>query len=86
MLFFAVLSLVFAPSDFSGRNAMAVVSLDLISDNGDGNRACPGDFDNNGIVEFADFLSFVAVFNTSSGDANFNALMSVWPEPCIKFT
>ncbi len=85
LLFLAVLLLVFAPSDFSGRNAMAVVSLDLISENGDGSRACQADFDNNGIVEFADFLSFVAVFNTSSGDANFNALMDIDGNDAIGF-
>ena len=85
LLLFAVLLLVFSASDFAGPNARAAVSLDLISDNGDGNRACQADFDNNGIVEFADFLSFVAVFNTSSGDANFNALMDIDGNDAIGF-
>lgn len=85
LLLLAVLLLVFAASDFAGPNAMAVVSLDLISDGGDGNRARQGDFDNNGIVEFADFLSFVAVFNASSGDANYNALMDMDGNDVIDF-
>ena len=38
---------------------------------------CPGDFDNNGMVNIADFLSFSGVFGTSSGDANYNALMDM---------
>lgn len=85
LLLLAVLLLVFSASDFAGPNARAVVSLDLISENGDGNRACQADFDNNGIVEFADFLSFVAAFNTSSGDANFNALMDMDGNDVIDF-
>ncbi|MDE3258186.1 MAG: Ig-like domain-containing protein [Gemmatimonadota bacterium] len=85
LLFLAVLLLVFSASDFSGRNARAVVSLDLTPDDVVGNRACPGDFDNNGIVEFADFLSFVAVFNASSGDANYNALMDMDGNDVIDF-
>lgn len=35
---------------------------------------CPGDFDDNGIVNMADFLFFVAAFNTRSGDAKYNVL------------
>ncbi len=85
LLLLAVLLHVFSASDFAGPNARAVVSHDLISDGGDGNRACQADFDNNGIVEFADFLSFVAVFNTSSGDANFNALMDIDGDDAIGF-
>ena len=85
LLLLAVLLLVFAESAFAGPNAGAVVSLDLIPDGGDGNRACPGDFDNNGIVEFADFLSFVAVYGTSSGDANYNALMDMDGNGVIDF-
>ena len=38
---------------------------------------CPGDFDNNGIVGVSDFLLFVGVFGTSSGDANYSALMDM---------
>ena len=85
LLLLAVLLLVFAESAFAGPNAGAVVSLDLIPDGGDGNRACPGDFDNNGIVEFEDFLSFVAVYGTSSGDANYNALMDMDGNGVIDF-
>ena len=38
---------------------------------------CPGDFDDNGMVNIADFLLFVGVFGTSSGDANYSALMDM---------
>ena len=38
---------------------------------------CPGDFDDNGMVNIADFLLFVDVFGTSSGNANYNALMDL---------
>lgn len=38
---------------------------------------CPGDFDDNGMVNIADFLLFTGVFGTSSGDANYNALMDM---------
>ena len=38
---------------------------------------CPGDFDDNGMVNIADFLLFASVFGTSSGDANYNALMDM---------
>ena len=34
----------------------------------------PGDFDGDGIVNMADFLFFVAAFNTRSGDAKYNVL------------
>ena len=78
----AVLLLVFAESAFAGPNAGAVVSLDLVPD---GNRACPGDFDNNGIVEFADFLFFVVAFGASSGDANYDALMDMDGNGAIDF-
>ncbi len=38
---------------------------------------CPGDFDDNGMINVADFLLFVAVFGTSSGDATYNAVMDM---------
>ena len=38
---------------------------------------CPGDFDKNGMINIPDFLLFVKVFGTSSGDATFNALMDM---------
>ena len=38
---------------------------------------CPGDFDDNGMVNIADFLLFTGVFGTSSGDANYNARMDM---------
>ena len=38
---------------------------------------CPGDFDDNGMINVADFLLFVAVFGTSSGDATYNAVMDI---------
>jgi len=38
---------------------------------------CPGDFDDNGIVNMADFLLFGEVFGTRSGDAAYNALMDM---------
>lgn len=37
----------------------------------------PGDFDSNGIVNMADFLFFVAAFNTRSGDAKYNVLADI---------
>ncbi len=41
------------------------------------NALCPGDFDNNGVVDVSDFLLFIGVFGTSSGDATYNALMDM---------
>ena len=38
---------------------------------------CPGDFDDNGMVNIADFLLFTDVFGTSSSDDNYNALMDM---------
>ena len=38
---------------------------------------CPGDFDNDRMVNIADFLAFVAVFGARSGSANYNALMDL---------
>lgn len=37
----------------------------------------PGDFDSNGIVNMADFLFFVAAFNTRSGDAKYDVLADI---------
>ena len=39
--------------------------------------ACPGDFDGNGRVDIADFLSFENVYGSSSSDANYNAQMDL---------
>ena len=85
LLLFAVLLLVFAASAAVGPNARTVVSHDLTPDDGVGNRACPGDFDNNGMVDFADFLSLAVVFGASSGDANYNALMDLDDNGVINF-
>ena len=38
---------------------------------------CPGDFDDNGMVNMADFMLFGDVFGTQSGDATYNALMDM---------
>ena len=38
---------------------------------------CPGDFDDNGMINVPDFLLFVGVFGTSAGDANYNARMDM---------
>ena len=38
---------------------------------------CPGDFDDNGIVNMADFMLFGSVFGTRSSDAGYNALMDM---------
>ena len=38
---------------------------------------CPGDFDGNGRVDIADFLSFVDVYGSSSSDATYNAQMDL---------
>lgn len=37
--------------------------------------ACPGDFDNSGAVDIADFLALVNVFGKSSSDAGFDMRM-----------
>ena len=37
----------------------------------------PGDFDENGNVDFFDFLMFVDGFNTAEGDPNFEALFDL---------
>ena len=38
---------------------------------------CPGDFDNNRQVDFADFLAFAVVFGGQQGDAGYNAAMDL---------
>ena len=38
---------------------------------------CPGDFDDNGMVNMADFVLFGIVFGTRSSDAGYNALMDM---------
>ena len=38
---------------------------------------CPGDFDDSGEVNTSDFLLFIDVFGTLSGDANYNARMDI---------
>ncbi len=38
---------------------------------------CPGDFDDNGLVNMADFVLFGGVFGTRSSDAGYNALMDM---------
>ena len=38
---------------------------------------CLGDFDDNGMVGFADFVLFVSVFDTYTGDASYNGLMDM---------
>ena len=85
LLLLAVLLLVFAASAFHSPNARGVVPLDLTPDDVVGNRACPGDFDNNGAVDFADFISLGVVFGASSGDANYNALMDLDGNGVINF-
>ena len=39
--------------------------------------ACPGDFNGDNKIDISDFLLFVEVFGTSTGDANYNALMDM---------
>ena len=39
--------------------------------------ACPGDFDNSGSVDLADFLVFAGAFGTGSSDANYDARMDL---------
>ena len=39
--------------------------------------SCPGDFDGNGRVDFADFLAFTGAFGARSGDAKYNAVMDM---------
>ena len=56
-------------------NANDVVSPDLFANLQA--STCPGDFDNNGMVNIADFLLLVDVFGKSSGDVNYNALMDM---------
>ena len=41
------------------------------------NALCPGDFDNNGVVNVADFLLFANAFGKRSSDAGYNALMDM---------
>lgn len=38
---------------------------------------CLGDFDDNGMVDFADFVLFVSVFDTYTGDASYNGFMDM---------
>lgn len=38
---------------------------------------CPGDFDNNRQVDFADFLAFAVIFGARQGEAGFNATMDL---------
>ena len=47
---------------------------------------CRGDFDDNGQVDFTDFLTFVAVFGKQSGDADYNALMDMDDSGVVDFS
>ena len=47
--------------------------------------ACPGDFNGDGKINFQDYLLFVGVYDTSSGDANYNALMDLDGNGKIEF-
>lgn len=38
---------------------------------------CPGDFDDNLKIDFADFVAFAGGFGARSGDADYNALMDL---------
>lgn len=47
--------------------------------------ACPGDFDGNLRVNFADFVPFAGVFGAGSGDADYNALMDLDDSGSVDF-
>ena len=47
--------------------------------------ACPGDFNGDGKINFSDYLLFVDVFETSKGDANYNAMMDLDGNGKIEF-
>ena len=55
----------------------AVISFDL--------AACPGDVDNSGRVDFADFLLFVAAFGASAGAPEYDARMDLSSDSVIDF-
>ncbi len=62
----------------SGRDVDQLdVSNAVISFTATSASMCPGDFDGNGSVDIADFLSFVDVYGSSSSDANYNAQMDL---------
>lgn len=48
-------------------------------------KRIPGDFDNNQVVDFADFLLFVRAFGSVQGDAAFNERMDLVPDGMINF-
>ena len=47
---------------------------------------CPGDFDGNSKVNFADFLAFVAGFGARSGDAEYDARLDMDGSGDVNFT
>ena len=59
-------------AELDGRQAIDVSNAVLTF-----TQVCPGDFDNNGMINIPDFLLFVDVFGTSTGDATYNALMDM---------
>ena len=48
-------------------------------------KRIPGDFDNNQVVDFADFLLFTNAFGSVRGDAAFNERMDLMPDGMINF-
>jgi len=70
LLLMIALTLLFFKSQVSAQDvSQAVFSFTYAQ--------CPGDFDGDGIVNIADFLLFLGGFGTSSGDANYNAVMDM---------
>ena len=60
----------------SGRDVDQLdVSNAMISFTAPSASTCPGDFDGNGRVDIADFLSFVDVYGSSSSDVTYNVQM-----------
>lgn len=58
----------------AGSDAQGVVSTDQTSNL---QARCPGDFNDDGLVNLFDFLAFAGGFGAESGDANYNAAMDM---------
>ncbi|MCY3684050.1 MAG: hypothetical protein OXH16_21845 [Gemmatimonadetes bacterium] len=59
------------------KGMLLMTAVGLLVCVGQASAQCSGDFDKNGMVNIPDFLLFVKVFGTSSGDATFNVLMDM---------
>ena len=65
--------------------ALLILAGPAFAQNNTQSSTCPGDFNGDGKINFQDYLLFVDVYDTSSGDANYNALMDLDGNGKIEF-